>query len=101
VRGAAVRNARCFISEPSGHCIYDKGETTSPGHDDGGVTMSFIDKVKNKADELSGKAKQGIGDATNNESMVAEGQAQETAAHAKQAGEHVKDAGDDVRDAFS
>ena len=63
--------------------------------------MSFTDKVRNKAEELTGKTKQGIGDATDNESLQAEGQAQETSAHAKQAGEHVKDAGRDVRDAFS
>jgi uncharacterized protein YjbJ (UPF0337 family) len=63
--------------------------------------MSFTDKVRNKAEEMTGKAKQGIGDATHNESMVADGQRQETAAKAKQAGEHVKDAGRDARDAFS
>jgi uncharacterized protein YjbJ (UPF0337 family) len=63
--------------------------------------MSFTDKVKNKAEELTGKAKQGIGDATNDERLIAEGQAQETSAHAKQAGEHVKDAGRDARDALS
>jgi uncharacterized protein YjbJ (UPF0337 family) len=51
--------------------------------------------------ELTGKAKQRAGDATDNERLQAEGQAQETAANAKQAGEHVKDAGRDVRDAFS
>jgi uncharacterized protein YjbJ (UPF0337 family) len=62
--------------------------------------MSIADKVKNKAEELTGKAKQGIGGATGNERLQAEGKAQETAAHAKQAGEHVKDAGRDVRDAF-
>jgi uncharacterized protein YjbJ (UPF0337 family) len=63
--------------------------------------MSFTDKVKNKAEELTGKAKQGIGDATGNERLQAEGAAQEAAAHVKQAGEHAKDAGDDIRDAFS
>lgn len=63
--------------------------------------MSFTDKVKNKSEELTGKVKQGIGDATDNERLIAEGKAQETAAQAKQAGEHVKDAGRDVRDAFS
>ena len=63
--------------------------------------MSFTDKAKNKAGELAGKAKQGIGEATDNDRLVAEGQAQETAAHTKQAGEHVKDAGKSVRDAFS
>ena len=63
--------------------------------------MSFTDKAKNKAEELTGKAKQGIGEATDDERLYAEGAAQETAAHAKQAGEHVKDAGRDVRDALS
>ena len=48
--------------------------------------MSFTDKAKNKAEELTGKAKQGIGDATDNERLQAEGQAQETSANAKQAG---------------
>ncbi len=63
--------------------------------------MSFTDKVRNKAEELGGKAKQGIGEATGNDRLTAEGEAQETSAHAKQAGEHVKDAGKNVRDAFS
>jgi uncharacterized protein YjbJ (UPF0337 family) len=63
--------------------------------------MSFTDKVKNKSEELTGKAKQSIGDATDNERLIVEGQAQESAAQAKQAGEHVKDAGRNVRDALS
>ncbi|GGN62518.1 hypothetical protein GCM10010112_20760 [Actinoplanes lobatus] len=63
--------------------------------------MSIADKAKNKAEEMAGKAKQGIGGATGNERLSAEGQAQEMAAKAKQAGEHVKDAGRDVRDALS
>ena len=63
--------------------------------------MGYTDKAKNKAEELTGKTKQRIGDATDNESLVAKGQAEETAANAKQAGEHLKDAGRDVRDAFS
>lgn len=70
-------------------------------HDGGGSAMSFTDKVKNKAEELAGKAKQGVGEATDNERLFAEGQAQESAAHAKQAGEHAKDAGRNVRDALS
>ena len=63
--------------------------------------MSFTDKVKNKTEELAGKAKQRVGDATDNERLIAEGQAEETSANAKQAGEHMKDVGRDVRDAFS
>ena len=62
--------------------------------------MSFGDKVRNEAEELSGKTKQAVGRATDNERLQAEGQAQETGAHARQAGEHVKDAGKDVKDAF-
>jgi len=63
--------------------------------------MSFTDKAKNKADEMAGRAKEAVGDATDNERLQAEGQAQATAAKTRQAGEHVKDAGRDVRDAFS
>jgi uncharacterized protein YjbJ (UPF0337 family) len=50
---------------------------------------------------MTGKAKQSVGDATDNERLIAEGQAQETSAQTKQAGEHLKDAGRDVKDAFS
>ena len=91
-------SAKCFKAEPFGHLFTDKNNRVRVWER---LTMSFTDKVKNKAEELTGKAKQGIGDATDNERLVAEGQAQETSAHTKQAGEHVKDAGKDVRDAFS
>ena len=81
-------------NEPFGHPFDEE-------HNHGGLTMSFTDKAKNEAEELAGKAKQAVGRATGNESLVAEGAAQETSAQARQAGEHVKDAGKDVRDAFS
>jgi uncharacterized protein YjbJ (UPF0337 family) len=58
--------------------------------------MSFSDKAKNKADELTGAAKERIGDATDNERLQAEGATQRTEARTRQAGEHVKDAGRDV-----
>ena len=63
--------------------------------------MSFTDKMKNKAEELTGKAKQGVGEETGNDRLYAKGQADETAARTKQAGEHIKDAGRNVRDALS
>ena len=50
----------------------------------------------NKAEELKGKAKEGLGDATDNERLQAEGQGDQAKASAKQAGEHVKDAAKDV-----
>ncbi len=55
------------------------------------------DKIRNKAEELGGKAKEAFGDLTNNERLEAEGQADQAGAKAKQAGEHVKDA---AKDAF-
>ena len=35
--------------------------------------MSFGDKIKNKAQEASGKVKEKVGDATNNEDLQGEG----------------------------
>lgn len=54
--------------------------------------MGNDDKVQNKAEELVGKAKEGIGNATDNDDLRAEGQADQTKANLKQAGENVKDA---------
>jgi uncharacterized protein YjbJ (UPF0337 family) len=54
--------------------------------------MSGIDKMKDKAEELSGKGKEAVGDATDNRDLQAEGKAEETKGNLKQAGEKVKDA---------
>jgi uncharacterized protein YjbJ (UPF0337 family) len=54
--------------------------------------MGASDKVNNEAQNLAGKAKQGVGRATGNESMQAEGQVDQDKANLKQAGENVKDA---------
>ena len=62
--------------------------------------MGIGDKAKNKAEELAGKAKATVGDATDNRDLKAEGRMQEGKADVKQAGEHVKDSGDDVTDAL-
>jgi uncharacterized protein YjbJ (UPF0337 family) len=53
--------------------------------------MSAMDKMKNKAQELSGQGKEAVGDATDNRDLQAEGQADQAAGNAKQAGEKVKD----------
>jgi uncharacterized protein YjbJ (UPF0337 family) len=62
--------------------------------------MGIGDKAQNKAEELSGKAKAAMGDATDNPDLEAEGRMQEAKADVKQAGENVKDTGDDVADAL-
>ena len=54
--------------------------------------MSGIDKMKNKAEELGGKGKEAVGDATDNRDLQAKGQAEKTKADLKQAGEKAKDA---------
>ncbi|MEO8219835.1 MAG: CsbD family protein [Specibacter sp.] len=59
--------------------------------------MGLGDKISNKAQEVAGKTKEALGEATNNEKLQAEGAGEQAAAKAKQAGEHVKDA---AKDAF-
>ncbi|BCW62121.1 CsbD family protein [Paenarthrobacter sp. MSM-2-10-13] len=60
--------------------------------------MGLGDKISNKAQEVTGKAKEALGDATNNEKLQAEGVADQAAAKTKQAGENVKDTAKDVFD---
>ncbi len=53
--------------------------------------MSGIDKMKNKAEELSGQGKEAVGDATNDRDLQAEGQKDQAKGNVKQAGEKIKD----------
>ena len=53
--------------------------------------MSGIDKIKNKAEELTGQGKEQVGKATGNESLEAEGHKDQASGNIKQAGEKVKD----------
>ncbi len=57
------------------------------------------DKVSHKVEEMTGKAKEGVGDATDNERLQAEGAAQESSGKIKQAGDDVVDALRDASDA--
>ncbi|MGH3701438.1 MAG: CsbD family protein [Pseudonocardiaceae bacterium] len=60
--------------------------------------MGTGDKIENKADVLKGKAKEGVGHATDDPELEAEGQGDQAKGHVKQAGEKVKDAVKDVFD---
>lgn len=53
--------------------------------------MSTGDKIDNKAEELKGKAKEGIGQATDDPELETEGKADQVKGNLKQAGEKVKD----------
>ena len=54
--------------------------------------MGIGDKISNAAEEAKGKAKEGVGEATDNDRLKAEGHADQASANLKQAGEKVKDA---------
>jgi uncharacterized protein YjbJ (UPF0337 family) len=54
--------------------------------------MSTDDKMKNKAEEVQGMAKEKTGEATGDDSMRTEGKTDQSKANVKQAGEKVKDA---------
>jgi uncharacterized protein YjbJ (UPF0337 family) len=54
--------------------------------------MGTDDKIDNKAEELGGKAKEGVGRATGDEELQAQGEFDQTESNVKQAGEKIKDA---------
>ena len=54
--------------------------------------MGIADKAKNAAEDLVGKAKEVIGDVTNDDSLKAEGKKDQAKSSVKDAGESVKDA---------
>ena len=53
--------------------------------------MSASDKIRNAAEELAGKAKEAVGNVTNNDELAAEGKADQAKAGVKKTGEDVKD----------
>ncbi len=53
--------------------------------------MSATDKIKNKAQEVSGQGKEHVGRATGDENLEAEGHKDQASGNLKQAGEKVKD----------
>jgi uncharacterized protein YjbJ (UPF0337 family) len=54
--------------------------------------MSAENKAANKVTEVKGKAKQAVGETTDDPTLEAEGKADEVKGDLKQAGEKVKDA---------
>lgn len=57
-----------------------------------GSDMSATDKIKNKVEEVKGKAKEVVADITDNDDLKAEGKKDQTKADLRDAGEKVKDA---------
>jgi uncharacterized protein YjbJ (UPF0337 family) len=54
--------------------------------------MGLQDKIKNKVQDVTGKGKEAVGDATDDQSMEREGKADQTKSSLKDAGENIKDA---------
>ena len=54
--------------------------------------MSGEDKLNNKMEELGGKAKEALGNATDDRDLQAAGQKDQAKGNLKQAGEKIKDA---------
>ena len=54
--------------------------------------MGAGDKMEHKAEEVAGKVKEGLGDASGDRDLEAEGQAEQSKANVKQAGDNVADA---------
>jgi len=54
--------------------------------------MSDSNKAENTVDKLAGRAKEGVGRATDDERLESEGRGQQSKSDVKQAGEKIKDA---------
>jgi uncharacterized protein YjbJ (UPF0337 family) len=54
--------------------------------------LGLDDKIENKAEEVKGKVKEGVGKVTGDPELEAEGKGDQAAGNLKQAGEKVKDA---------
>jgi uncharacterized protein YjbJ (UPF0337 family) len=54
--------------------------------------MGTDDKIANKTEEVTGKAKEKVGETTGDEQLEAEGHADQAKGNIKQAGEKIKDA---------
>ncbi|WP_203580759.1 CsbD family protein [Microbacterium hibisci] len=59
--------------------------------------MGLDDDIKHNVEDVKGKAKEAVGDATDNERLQAEGAADQASAKMKKAGQDVKDAFTDDR----
>ncbi|CAM3173915.1 CsbD family protein [Nocardioides dubius] len=60
--------------------------------------MGFDDKIQNKAQDLTGRGKEAVGAATDNESLKSEGQADQAEAGIKGKIEDLKDKAKEAKD---
>jgi uncharacterized protein YjbJ (UPF0337 family) len=58
--------------------------------------VGYTDKAKSRAEQMKGKAKEWVGDKTDNERLQAEGAREQESARMKQGGEQMKQAAQDT-----
>lgn len=78
----------------STNCLHNVGVISATTVADAltrGSIMSFIDKAKNAAEDAIGKAKEVVGDVTDNKDLEAEGKKDQGSAGIKKVGENIKD----------
>ncbi|QNG18936.1 CsbD family protein [Rhodococcus triatomae] len=54
--------------------------------------MGFVDKAKNAAEDIAGKAKEAVGNVTDDKDLETEGKTDQAKSSLKDAGENIKDA---------
>jgi uncharacterized protein YjbJ (UPF0337 family) len=62
--------------------------------------VGLSDKISNKAEKVTGAAKEKLGELRDDDEQKTEGQVDQGKADLKNAGENVKDAAGDAKDAF-
>ena len=82
------------------HARAENGRRRYGRRDDWTNDMAHDDKIKNKTQQATGKGKEVVGEATDDESMKNEGKSDQAKAKTKQAAEHAKDSARSARDAF-
>ena len=60
--------------------------------------MGIDDKISNKTEDLAGKAKEAVGDATGDDELKNEGKGDQLSAALKDGVESVKDAAENIKD---
>lgn len=91
--GHKPTEARCGEREPDlGWLTRHRAAPPETSGPPTGDRMGADDKIENKADEVKGKVKEAVGDATDDRELQTEGQADQAKGNLKQAGEKIKDA---------
>jgi uncharacterized protein YjbJ (UPF0337 family) len=83
----ARRSRKCNEGRSQAHPAYRESHIDKKE----GALMSASDKIENAAEKLAGKAKEAVGNATDNHETAQEGRNDQSKASAKQAGENIKD----------